>query len=73
MTENRESSQEENGTHLPNAYISDLKSAHTVVVTQPSENLNTYVVDKFPPPTSLAIPALFGSIDLSIHQASESV
>ena len=55
---------------MQNADKSGLKSAPTVVVTQPSADLNKYLVDKFHPPTTSAKPALFESIDLSLYQPS---
>ena len=70
MKEDSERSQGEDGTRLPNADKSGLKSAPTVVVTQPSADLNKYLVDKFHSPTTSAKPALFESIDLSLYQPS---
>lgn len=70
MKEDSERYQGEDGTHLLNAQKLGLKSAHTVVVPQPSADLNKYLVDKFHSPTTSAKPALFESIDLSIYQPS---
>ena len=41
MKKDSERSQGEDGTHLPNAHKSGLKSAHTMVVTQPGADLNS--------------------------------
>ena len=70
MKEDSETSEGEDGTHLQNAHKTGLKSANTMVATQPSADLNRYLVDKFHPPTTSAKPALFESIDQSIYQPS---
>lgn len=73
MKEGSERSQREQVNELPDGQNCGSKSAHTVVVTQPSVDLNIYLVDKFHPPTTTAKPALFESIDcidLSIYQPS---
>ena len=41
MKKDSERSQGEDGNHLPNAHKSGLKSAHTMVVTQPGADLNS--------------------------------
>ena len=70
MKEGSKRSQREQVNELPDGQNCGSKSAHTVVVTQPSVDLNKYLVDKFHPPTTTAKPALFESIDLSIYQPS---
>lgn len=70
MKEGSERSQREQVNELPDGQKCGSKSANTVVVTQPSADLNKYLVDKFHPPTTTAKPALFESIDLSIYQPS---
>jgi len=70
MKEGSERSQREQVNELPDGQNCGSKSAHTVVVTQPSVDLNKYLVDKLHPPTTTAKPALFESIDLSIYQPS---
>ena len=48
---------------------SDSSSCH-VRVTQPSTDLNRYIVDKFHPPTAKAKQGPFESVDLSIYKTS---
>ena len=49
---------------------SETKSQHTVQVTQPSKDLNRYLVDKFHHPATKSKSAPFETIDLSIYRPS---
>ena len=47
----------------------DSKSSH-VYLTQPSDDLNRYMVDKFHPPTAKSKQVPYESIDLSVYKPS---
>ena len=47
----------------------DSKSSH-VYLTQPSDDLNRYMVDKFHPPTAKSKQVPYESIDLSVNKPS---
>ena len=72
LKEDSETSQGEDGAHVPkSAHKSGLKSPNIVVVTQPSADLDKFLVDKFHSKTTSVKPALFESIDLHIPAFSK--
>ena len=69
MEKDSESAQDQRKEDVPDDKKCGPKISH-MVITQPSTDLNKYVVDKFHPPTTTCKPALFESIDLSLYQPS---
>ena len=69
MEEINDYDQSEGEEVIPDGKQSKSKSTH-MVITQPSEDLNRYPVDKCNPPTKEAKQALFESINLTVYKAS---
>lgn len=69
MQEQRERIQFVDEEVVSNGAKSERRSSH-VRITQPSSDLNRYIVDKFHPPTAKAKHVPFEAIDLSVYQPS---
>ena len=69
MEKDSESAQDQRKQDVPDEKKCGPKISH-MVITQPSTDLNKYLVDNFHPPTTTSKPALFESSDLSLYQPS---